>query len=300
MSPFARIGAAWRPEWSRWIAYAAVAFCVLFTLFALSRQAWVMSDGLTYQDAAERLRNGGQLYIEAEIGERSYRYAPWFAYMWLVVPFPDQLWISAMTVCSAVAVIPVARTGWLGVALGALVFPYLLVSAMGGHVQPALIAALAWGVGTRWGPITIALVASLKVTPILFALTYLARREWLKLITTIVVTGGLVVPFLFFDLTYFPTDTAGAWGLFEWSPVLWGVIVLGVVAYAMVFPSWSATSLLVTLAIPKFVYYDVSYLVVGRFADRQERSRGIATVDPERDIVDDVLPSKSRGQQQAT
>jgi hypothetical protein len=140
---------------------------------------------------------------------------------------------------------------------------------MGGHVQPALIAALAWGIGTRWGPGAIAMVASLKLAPILFVLVYIGRREWRKAAVTLALTVLLVAPILFFDLTYFPTDTTGSWGLFEWSPVIWFVVVVGLAGYTLARPSWSAASVLVTLSIPKFVYYDVSYLVVGRYADVQ-------------------------------
>jgi hypothetical protein len=291
VTAIANLQRAWRPEWSRWLAFGAIAFGVVVSAFALSVQSWTLSDGLEYREAAERLREGGPLYVPAEVGEMSYRYAPWFAFLWMVVPFPDAVWIAAMTVCAGLAVIPVARTGWLGVAVAAVVFPYLLIAAMGGHVQPALIAALAWGIGTRWGPAVIAMVASLKLVPILFVLVFIGRREWAKAAATLAMAALLVAPILLFDLTYFPTDTTGSWGLFEWSPVLWLVVVTGLAGYTLLRPSWSAASVLVTVAIPKFVYYDVSYLIVGRYADANEPAN--ATVD-ERAIDRADLPAGSR------
>ena len=295
-----RLRDAWRPEWSRWLALAAIAVSIGFTLFILSRQAWTMSDGLEYQEAAQRLRDGAQLYVPAEIGERSYRYAPWFAYLWMAVPFPDALWIGAMTVCAVLAVIPVAMTGWLGIALGAVVFPYLLIAAMGGHVQPALIAALAWGLGTRWGPIVIAIVASLKLTPIVYVAVFIARRQWVKAAVTIGLTIVLVAPMLLFDLSNFPADTTGSWGLFEWSPILWLVVVAGLAAYVLVRPSWMAASALATLSIPKFVYYDVAYLVTGQLADQREREREAAALEPTPDVSYPAVRPTSGGESRIT
>ncbi|HEX5013400.1 MAG TPA: hypothetical protein VFV72_04500, partial [Candidatus Limnocylindrales bacterium] len=141
------------------------------------------------------------------------------------------------------------------------------------HVQPALIAALAWGLGTRWGPIVIAVVASLKLTPIVYVAVFVARRQWTKAAVTIGLTAALVAPMLFFDLRFFPADTTGSWGLFEWSPILWVVVVGAVTTYVFVRPSWFAASVLATLTIPKFVYYDVAYLVTGLRADQRERER---------------------------
>lgn len=292
-----RIAGSWDPKWSRWLAHAATVFCIGLTLFALSRQAWIMSDGLEYREAAERLRTGQPLYVPAEVGERSYRYAPWFAYLWMVVPFPDAVWIGAMTICAGLAVVPMARTGWLGIALGAAVFPYLLISAMGGHVQPALVALLAWGLGSRWGPIVIALVASLKLTPLLYVAVYAARRQWGRAAATVALTAALVAPILLFDLTHFPADTAGSWGLFEWSVALWSIVVIGLTAYVVVRPSWQAASVLVTVAIPKFVYYDVGYLVAGRWSDMVDHAQAAAVrASAVRDESPSAVQPTSRGQ----
>jgi hypothetical protein len=295
-----RIRRTWRPEWSRWLAFAAIAFCIGFTVFILSRQAWTMSDGLEYRQAAERLRDHGQLYVAAEVGERSYRYAPWFAYLWMAVPFPDAVWIGAMTVCAVLAVIPIATTGWLGIALGALVFPYLLIAAMGGHVQPALIAALAWGLGTRWGPIVIAVVASLKLTPIVYVAVFVARRQWVKAAVTVALTAALVAPMLLFDLTDFPAETTGSWGLFEWSPVLWVIVVGVTTTYVVIRPSWLAASVLATLTIPKFVYYDVAYLVTGPRADQLERDPGTVGREGDLDLNHSTVHPTSGGESRAT
>lgn len=250
-------------HWAPAVALVAIAFGVAFTAFILTRQDWVMSDGLVYREAADRLRAGEPLYPPADIDERSYRYAPWFAAAWMIVQPPDAVWIGAMTVCAGLAVVPALRAGWLGVAAAAVIFPYMLTAAMGGHVQPALLAALAFTIHSRWAPIAIAVTASLKLVPILYVAVYLARRQWVHAGVTILLTAMLVAPFLLFDLRHFPTSTEGSWGLFEWSPILWVIVVVALLAYVARHPSWPAASVLVTIAIPKFVYYDVGYLLVG-------------------------------------
>jgi hypothetical protein len=113
------------------------------------------------------------------------------------------------------------------------------------------------------GPPHIAIVASLKFVPILFAAVYLARRQWGRGLFTLTLAAVLTAPILLFDLSAFPTSTAGSWGLFEWSPILWAVVVVGLAVAVWKWPSWLAAATLTMLAIPKFVYYDVSYLLVG-------------------------------------
>jgi hypothetical protein len=254
-----RIESRWGPA----LAYVAIVIGFVLSLYALGVQDWVMSDGLVYREAGERLRTGEPLYLPADADERSYRYAPWFALAWSVLAIPDQLWLGLMAICAVISVIPALRAGWFGVAIGALVFPYLLIAAMGGHVQPAIAAALVYGLRTRWGPLVIAIVASLKFAPILFAGVYLARRQWGRGLLTLTLAAVLTAPILLFDLSAFPTSTAGSWGLFEWSPILWAVVVVGLAIAVWMRPSWLAAATLTMLAIPKFVYYDVSYLLVG-------------------------------------
>lgn len=245
------------------IAGAAIAIGLALTLFALSRQAWVMSDGLGYQQAAERLASGEPLYVPSDDGVRAYRYAPWFAWAWMVLNIPDGVWLAAMAVCAVLAVLPAATSGALGLALAALVFPYLLIAAMGGHVQPAIIAALVYGLRTRWGPVAIALAASLKAFPLLFVLVYVGRRQWWRAGLTIALTAALIGPTLLFDLSHYASEPSGTWSVFEWSPMLWGALYLGLSAWVLARPSWAAASLLVALSIPRFIYYDVAYLLAG-------------------------------------
>jgi hypothetical protein len=154
--------------------------------------------------------------------------------------------------------------------------------------------------GSRGGPIVIALVASLKLTPIVYVAVFIARREWVKAAVTIGLTAVLVAPMLFFDLTFYPADTTGSWGLFEWSPILWVVVVGAGAAYVIVSPSWRAASVLATLTIPKFVYYDVAYLVTGPWADKRERDREAAAPKTTPDHRYPAVHPTSGGESRAT
>ena len=251
------------------VEWAAIGIGLTLTLLVLTT-AWHMTDGLVYQQAGERLRSGEPLFPPlAPDVTRSYRYAPWFAAIWML-PIPPVLWIASMTICAVVSVIPGLRVGGWRRAVAALVFPYLLLSAMGGNVQAAMIAILVYGTPTRFGPLAIAFAASLKGFPLLYVLVYIGRRDWLATGVTLIATALLTAPILLFDLTHFPLTTEGSWGLYEWSPILWAVTGAAMAAYVLMQPSWLSASVLTMLARTKFVFYDVSYLLVG-LGDRQDR-----------------------------
>ena len=160
---------------------------------------WTLSDASAYWEAAHRLREGGELYPAVANVEASnvYRYAPWFA--WLAIPFtylPVQvagaLWSLVLVAASTAAVIPMARRGAL--LQVAFFFPILIGISAVGNAQALMVAWLVWGVERRSGPIWIALAASLKAVPLLLALVYLGRREWLRAVLCVVFTALLVAP----------------------------------------------------------------------------------------------------------
>ena len=232
---------------------------------------WTLSDAAAYWNAAERLREGAPLYPVLTDVDASevYRYAPWFA--WLAVPFTflsvgvaGALWSGILLAASALALVPLVRArAWVAVAFFA---PILVGISAVGNVHPLLVAPLVWSVERRSGPLWIGVAASLKVFPILFALVYLGRGQWLRA-TAAVATGAILwAPALLYDLRGYATEAGQAASLIS-VPILWAVVVgaaIGVTLRLARGPfGWLAAAASVVLALPRLFVYDVTYLMVG-------------------------------------
>jgi hypothetical protein len=246
--------------------------------FAVSQ--WTMTDSAAYWNAAMRLREGTPLYPMVGNVEASdvYRYAPWFA--WLTVPFTylpiwlaGAIWSLILVAGSFVAVVPLARRGaWIQVAF---FFPILIGISAYGNVQALLVASLVWTVDRWSGPAWIGVAASLKIFPILFALTYLGRGQWLRALVAVAVAAILWAPALFYDLRGYVTESGQA-GLFD-NTVVWVAVAAAAAAAAIALArswvGWSASAAAVLLGAPRFFIYDVTYLQVGAPLDVDEVER---------------------------
>lgn len=231
---------------------------------------WSLSDATAYWHAALRLREGAPLYPAVASVEASdvYRYAPWFA--WLTVPFTylpawlaGAIWSLTLVAASVMAVVPLARRGaWAQVAF---FFPILIGISAFGNVQALLVAALVWTVDRWSGPAWVGVAASLKIFPILFALTYLGRRQWLRAVVAAGVAAILWAPALLYDLRGYVTESGQA-GLFG-NAAVWAVVAAGsavaALALARTWAGWLASALAVVMGAPRFFIYDVTYLQVG-------------------------------------
>jgi hypothetical protein len=232
---------------------------------------WTLADASAYWNAAWRIREGVPLYPPLTNLEASdvYRYAPWFA--WATVPFTQlpqavagALWSIILVLASLAALLPLIRErAWL---LVALFGPILIGISANGNVQALLIAVLVHGVERRSGPIWIALAASLKVFPVLLALTYAGRGEWRRFAFAIVLTGILWLPSLLYDLRYYPSNPGRVGALFE-LPVLYVPVVITALAATLVLAqtrlAWLSASTSLALALPRLFVYDCTYLMVG-------------------------------------
>lgn len=256
-----------------------------------SASAWEIPDINAYWDAALRLREGGPLYppITDLNASEVYRYAPWFAYGWVPLTYlprwlVDSLWSVGLVAASVAVVLPVLRLRTsAAVAFAALAGSFLILIASRGNVQPLMIAALAYGVERRSGPLWIAACASLKATPILFVLVYVGRREWGKAALTLALTALLVLPMLLFGVENYPTDPGASHSLTRASPILfWAVAASSVLAAAYVAWrhrqwAWLATGVAVILCLPRYFPYELTFLFVGLVpAVDAWRSRGSA------------------------
>jgi hypothetical protein len=271
-----KTGAGWWPRPSRRMVRLARIVVLAFVIglgishlyFAITD--WSQTDATAYWTAAMRLREGQQLYPVVSNVEASsvYRYAPWFA--WLTIPFtflPVQvaaaIWSAILIVASYLAVVPLVRRGaWIQ---AGFFFPILIGISAYGNVHALLIAVLVWTVERRSGPLWIGIAASLKIFPILFALTYLGRGQWMRAAVAVVVGGLLWAPALLYDLTGYVTDPGEA-GLFGSTGFYVAVGVLTIVAtlaLARTRYAWLASALSVVLVAPRVFIYNVTYLAVG-------------------------------------
>jgi hypothetical protein len=232
--------------------------------------AWTQTDAAAYWNAAIRLREGHALYPVVSNVEASdvYRYAPWFA--WLTVPFTflpvfvaGTIWSLVLIAASVAAVVPLARRGaWAQVAF---FFPILIGISAYGNVQALLIAPLVWTVEGRSGPIWIGVAASLKIFPLLLALTYLGRGQWIRAVAAVAVALVLWAPSLLYDLRAYVTESGRA-GLFG-NNFMYYAVAIGCVGTAVWLARrpyrWLGSAATVVLAAPRFFIYDVTYLQVG-------------------------------------
>jgi hypothetical protein len=170
------------------------------------------------------------------------------------------------------SVAPLLWRGWAGIAVFALLLPFQLERAAFGNVQPILVLLLMWGVGRRTGPLWIALAASLMATPILLAVVYAGRGEWRRAAVPFGLTAVLVGPMLLFDLHGYSTAIGGGQqSLLLVSPFLWIPVVLAAVGAALWLArtryAWLAGAVAMTLALPRFLLYEIGFVLVGLAGD---------------------------------
>ena len=118
---------------------------------------------------------------------------------------------------------------------------------------------------------TVGVAASLKIFPILFALAYAGRGQWVRFAIALAVGAVLWAPALLYDLSEYAVEAGQAASLYA-VPVLYfavaGVAVGATLALARTRWAWLAAATTVVLALPRLFVYDVTYLMVGADAPR--------------------------------
>lgn len=151
----------------------------------------------------------------------------------------------------------------------------MLVAALGGNIQPAVVAALWAWLDRRWGPVAIGFSASLQVFPILFVVTDAARRHWTRAAIGIAVAVILWLPALLYGIADYPEIIGGDLSLWRFSPVAFAAMVALAVAWAWRQRSWAAASLVVLVASSaRFIPYHLGYLLCSRPRGADARPQG--------------------------
>ena len=259
-------------RWSR-AAVAVVVIGVSVAMVILAIRDWSVEDSGAYWQAALRIREGLPLYTHVPDPGASevYRYAPWFAYLWVPLTFlPEGLVLAAWTVllllASVAAVEGLAHESGLAPRLLAALFASILIwTAARGNVQPLMIFAMVTGLPRRSGPLWIALAASLKAVPIAFAVIYVARRDWKAAAWTVGMTAALVFPMPF--MGWSPDDASPSLSLYyQLSPTVWAVVACASLAAATILAlqrskhSPVAAGVAAVLALPRLLIYDITFL----------------------------------------
>ncbi|HET6379803.1 MAG TPA: glycosyltransferase family 87 protein [candidate division Zixibacteria bacterium] len=234
-----------------------------------------LSDSQAYRLAAERLMSGQDLYPPPQSQDEAFRYAPWFAAAWVpitVLPrvVGDLAWFGLLIIASILSTLPLLMSRHrAGVLLGLLGAAMLLWTSARGNVHPLVMLALVHGVERRSGPLWIALAASIKAVPILFVLLFVARREWGKVLLTLVLGAVLVAPMPLLGWELVSTDPGQSLSLYNLaSPTIWAVTAalalmlataLGIRKSRYVSVAAAGAAILV---LPRLLLYDVTYLLV--------------------------------------
>jgi hypothetical protein len=247
--------------------------------------AWNLADMDAYWNAALRLREGQPLYpaLADPSAADVYRYAPWFAWAWVPLTFLPKLavgivWSAILLAATGWALRPLMRPDLTSLAALLLLGSFLVWAASVGNVQPLLIGGLVHGLERRSGPVWVGVVASLKAVPILYALIYVGRGEWLRAATAVIVAAVLAAPFLLYDLSRYPAGSGDAPSpLIAISPLLFGAAVVALAGVTLWLARrgsgldrWAA-SVTVLAALPRITLLDLPQLLV---AVRPAQDRG--------------------------
>ena len=239
---------------------------------------WNFGDINAYLLAAERLKHGEPLYLNSLDPDsyRVFRYAPWFAWLWVPLTYlPLTLvqwgWALVLAIPSVAILVGLARLQRPGAwALAFLITPWLLSLVQVGNIQPLVVAALAFRISRRSGPLWIGITASLKFVPLGFVLVYLARREWRRIAWSVALTAVLLLPFALYDLSGYETNPGRSLSFYYFvSPVAWVVTAVASSALALLLALkrspyvWVATAVAVGLVAPRTHETYATYLVIG-------------------------------------
>jgi glycosyl transferase family 87 len=232
---------------------------------------WPLHDMDIYLQAASRLRTGESLYPTGGPFYLSFWYSPWFAVAWIPMTFAPRIvvavaWSAVLLVATAVVTLLVWRTGRSGPVLALLVGPALFAVSAGGNIQSVMVLSLLWGLHRRSGPVWVGIAASMKYTPLLLALAYVARREWAKAVVAGGIAAALIVPGFALGLLGAAAHSQAAQSLLSASVPAYIAVVLAFCVLTIRGPrrySALTAAAAAVLALPRLFLYDVTLVATG-------------------------------------
>jgi len=272
---------------ARTIVLVVAGALILFQLVWLVR-SWPMWDMDAYWYAGLRIRDGLPLYSSANwmapgldpINDpKVYRYAPWLAWLWAPLTLlPREAvnvgWGAVLLIAAVATLWPLLRHPTpASLALVGVVGCFELQSVRMGGIQALLVLPLVYRLERRDGPFWVGVAASLKLTPLAFALLFLMRRQWMRFAVAVAVTAALWAPVLLFNLSGYVTavgDTILPVAL--WPVAL--VLALAGVAYSWRRPRFqaAATAVLTLVGSPKMHISYLSWLLAAPAAEPGART----------------------------
>jgi hypothetical protein len=166
---------------------------------------------------------------------------------------------------------------WLVVPIG----PFIGWSIVVGNVAALLFALVALALPTRYVGLAIGLAASLKAFPLLLVIPLLRQGRYAQAGLAVLVTVGLAAPMLLFDLSGYTTSPEGPRSLYNLHPALWAAGALVGLGLA-VWKGWGGVA--VTLASPRFLFYDLGWLLTGEYGERARHRSAAATRFGDREV----------------
>lgn len=249
--------------------------------------SWGFEDVDAYWDAAMRLRAGEPLYPAGVDPDnyRVFRYAPWFAWLWIPLTYLPReaveiawgavLGAAALTVLGTLLL----RRSPAGAALALLLTPWMLSLVLVGNVQPLVVAILGFGVSRASGPLWVGVAASLKAVPALWALVYVARREWARFALAAIVGVVLSATFLLHERTGYVTEPgrSGMSLYYYVGPLAWatGAVLSTGAALLLAWRRsdwvWPAIAIAAMLVAPRSHITYTTFLAIGLLAGARDR-----------------------------
>lgn len=258
-----------------WLLVAAVFAGEGIAHLVFGVTAWTLEDMDAYWNAALRLREGRPLYSAVDVNAADvFRYAPWFAVAWVPLTLLPRLvvevaWSGILVAATLAAILPAIRSGRrAALTLAALLGPFLVWTASRGNVHPLLVAALVHGLPHAAAPVSIALAASLKATPVAFVLPLAAARRWRAALLAAVLAILLVLPALGVGIEGYTLDPGGSQSLLflGFGPWAAGAGIAAAVAVILAVNGSRHTVVAAAVAamalLPRFFLYDLTYLLV--------------------------------------
>ena len=247
---------------------------------------WGFEDVDAYWDAAIRLRDGEPLYggVNDPDNYRVFRYAPWFAWLWIPLTYlprsvAEYLWAGLLGASAIGILLALFRryqpAAW---ALGLILAPMLLSLVQVGNIQPLVVAMLGFGISHRSGPLWVGIAASLKAVPILYALVYVARRQWSRVALSVGIAAILVAPMLLSDLSGYTSDPGRSFSIYYFvSPLAWLIAAIGSSIAAILLAwrrspyVWLAIAVAVMLVAPRSHVTYATFFAIGLLAGDSDR-----------------------------